>query len=154
MRRATIAVSRRVSTSAIRPSSLRALSSKPPGQQQQQQQQKSQEEWIHSEERAAQLSSSERWIMGIAVVSCTAAIAMFTSTKWEVERRIREQLTEEEQQKWYDGTYVTSKLAAEAAREAECEGFDASDEFAGSRPGMVFKTGPAGLGYYVDRPAS
>jgi hypothetical protein len=31
------------------------------------------------------------------------------------------------------------------------EGFVAASSFAGPRPGYVFKAGPAGLGYYVDR---
>lgn len=31
------------------------------------------------------------------------------------------------------------------------EGFVAASTFAGPRPGYVFKAGPAGLGYYVDR---
>ena len=107
-------------------------------------------EWIHSEERAVQLTRSERMIMGIAVVSCTAAIAMFTTTKWEVERRVREQLSEADQQKWYEGTYADYKKAEEEAREAEIAGYIAANEFTGARTGMVFKTGPVGLGYYPD----
>ena len=88
------------------------------------------------------LSRSERMIMGIAVVSCTLAIAMFTSTKWEVERRVREQLSEEDQKRWYAGTYVDTKKLMEELRQKECDGFEAADAFTGSRKGMVFKSGP------------
>ena len=113
------------------------------------------EEWLHSEERSVALSRSERMIMGIAVVSCTLAIAMFTSTKWEVERRVREQLSEEDQKRWYAGTYVPdlnrnstdvrcteTKKLMEELRQKECDGFEAADAFTGSREGMVFKSGP------------
>jgi len=37
--------------------------------------------------------------------------------------------------------------------EAPVEGFVAAAAFAGTKPGMVFKTGPNGLGYYPDRRA-
>ena len=100
------------------------------------------EEWLQSEERSVALSRSERMIMGIAVVSCTLAIAMFTSTKWEVERRVREQLSEEDQKRWYAGTYVDTKKLMEELRQKECDGFEAADAFTGSREGMVFKSGP------------
>lgn len=100
------------------------------------------EEWLHSEERSVALSRSERMIMGIAVVSCTLAIAMFTSTKWEVERRVREQLSEDDQKRWYAGTYVDTKKLMEELRQKECDGFEAADAFTGSREGMVFKSGP------------
>lgn len=108
------------------------------------------DEWINSDERTIALTRSERIIMGIAVVSCCGAIAMFTSTKWEIERRVKEQLSEEDQKKWYDGTYADHKKAMEAARQAECDGYEQADAFMGARAGMVFKTGPMGLGYYPD----
>ena len=88
--------------------------------------------------------------MRIAVVSCSAAIAMFTWTKWEVERRIREELSEAEQKQWYDGTYLEAKAAEKAKLELERQGYEASNQFTGAREGMVFKYGPLGLGYYPD----
>ena len=42
------------------------------------------------------------------------------------------------------------KLASLAVVEDNAEGFIASDSFEGYRPGMVFKRGSAGIGYYPD----
>ena len=66
------------------------------------------DEWLHSEERTANITRNERWIVGIALVSGSLAMAMFTATKWEVERRLQE-LPPEEEQAWRDGTYKPQK---------------------------------------------
>ena len=63
------------------------------------------DEWIHSEERTEYLTSRERWVMRVAVVSSLAAIAGFTMNKWEIERRL-EQLSPDEQRSWRDGSWV------------------------------------------------
>ena len=110
----------------------------------------SQSEWFYSEERAEEISRNEKTIAGIAVVTCALAIAGFTWTKWEVERRVQEELSEVHQKEWYEGTYQQNRLAEQRAKEAEIEGFEAMDKFAGAREGYVFKAGPVGLGYYPD----
>ena len=46
--------------------------------------------------------------MWIAVVSTTAAIAMFTWTKWEVERRLKE-LPDADREAWMAGDYKEYK---------------------------------------------
>ena len=57
-----------------------------------------------------------------------------------------EELSEEDQVRWREGTYVhPAQLAA-----MELEGFEPAESFEGARSGMVFKTGPGGLGYYRD----
>ena len=38
----------------------------------------------------------------------------------------------------------------QAAQDAEIESYQPADSFHGMRQGMVFKMGPAGLGYYQD----
>jgi cell division protein FtsL len=114
-----------------------------------QQAQKEHEEWLNSEERDAHLTRMEKRIAAISVVSCAAAIVMFTLTKWEVERQVDE-LPEEARKRWYDGTYVEMKKA----EERECEGFEPAPAFEGARPGYLFKHGARGLGYYVDRAGS
>ena len=110
-------------------------------------------EWINSDERSDHLTKTEWWILRIAVVSCTAAIAMFTWTKYEIEKRL-ESLPLDEQKAWRDGTYPEFKKHKERlalmAVEESSEGFNAADEFEGARPGFVFKRGAAGLGYYPD----
>ena len=95
------------------------------------------------------LERYEKIIMGISVVSCAAAIAMFTWTKREVERRVDE-LPDEQRRQWYDGTYQQAREAEEKRLAQECEGFEVAPAFEGARPGHVYKRGPAGLGYYRD----
>lgn len=48
-----------------------------------------------------------------------------------------------------DMTVPQMQLPAAALESSE--GFVPSDKFSGSRAGFVFKTGPAGLGYYPDQ---
>lgn len=91
--------------------------------------------------------------MWIAVVSTTAAIAMFTWTKWEVERRLKE-LPDADREAWMAGDYKEYKekqlKMASLKVEESSEGFEASHMFDGYRQGMVYKAGVAGLGYYPD----
>ena len=113
---------------------------------------------MRSDERTVHLSNTEWWVLRIAVVSCTAAIAMFTSTKWEVERRLAE-LPEDDREAWMAGNYQEHKekklkLASVAVADDNTEGFIASDSFEGYRPGMVFKKGKDGVGYYLDEVGS
>ena len=103
------------------------------------------DEWVESKERAEYLSKNEKWIAGIAVASGVICLASFTGIKWEVDRRVKD-MSDEDQQLFYDGTYKQVKEAEAAAMQLECEGFVAASEFAGPRPGMAFKLGPAGLG--------
>lgn len=79
-----------------------------------------------------------------SLVTAAAAMGMFTWTKWEVERRIKEELDEEAQKSWFAGTFHATH-----AHELT-EGFVAAEAFDGERPGFVFKHGRAGLGYYPD----
>ena len=88
-------------------------------------------EWLNSAERTAEITKNEKWIAGLAVVSCTAAIAMFTWTKWEVERRVQ-QLPDDHRQQWYDGSYQVKRQEEQAEREAEMEGFEAAAAFEGA----------------------
>lgn len=91
--------------------------------------------------------------MWIAIISSTCAIGMFTWTKWEVERKLKE-LPEADREAWLAGNYVEHKekqlRMASLVVEESTEGFVASDAFDGPRPGMVFKKGSIGLGYYPD----
>ena len=87
---------------------------------------------------------------------------MFTSTKWEVERQLK-QLPEDEQKSWLAGTYREDqerkqladeeqrRLASEA-QATSIEGYVPAASWGGARPGMVFKSTPSGLGYYPDHP--
>ena len=105
---------------------------------------------MHSDERTEEITQNEKRMAGIAVFTCALAIAGFTWTKWEVERRVDEELSEEHKKEWYDGTYQQKRLAEQRMREAEIEGFEAAEQFTGPRAGFVFKRGPIGLGYYRD----
>merc|ERR1711935_1029079 len=98
------------------------------------------------------MGNNEKWVMRIAVVSCTGAIAMFTWTKWEVEKRLA-LMPEPEREAWMSGKYKEftqheTQKAMDTA--AQMEGFIAVPSFEGERPGYVFKQGDAGLGYYPD----
>ena len=66
----------------------------------------SESDWVNSEERAAELTSRERWVMGVALATGVAAVAGLTLNKWEVERQLKERLTPEEQQRWREGRWV------------------------------------------------
>ena len=61
------------------------------------------DEWKQSEERTVHLTTAEKWVMRTAVITSSLAIAMFTWTKWEVERRIKEELSEEDQKREHFG---------------------------------------------------
>ena len=78
---------------------------------------------------------------------------MFTWTKWEVEKQLAEELSDEDRKAWYAGTYDNTKprlpAAVPAPRVPE-EGFVAASSFQGARRGFVFKQGASGLSYYVD----
>ena len=120
--------------------------------------------WVMSEERTEHLNSQEKWVMRIAVGSCAIAIASFTYTKWEVEKRLADELNDEERAAWYAGTYNHEEAQAKRRMEASLirgpvplvpvslNGFVAAAAFEGPREGMVFKRDLAGLGYYVDQP--
>ena len=62
-------------------------------------------EWLLSAERTAHLEHNEKWIMRIGVFFTGLAIASFTWTKWEVEKRLKDELNDEERKQWYAGTY-------------------------------------------------
>jgi hypothetical protein len=117
-----------------------------------------QSEWLHSEERTENITNNERWIMRISVASGALAILMFTWTKWEVERQLKE-LPEEHQKSWRAGTYQEDRAREAAERERRAhlcalvdsvDGYVAAEAFDGPRQGFVFKAGKAGLGYYPD----
>ena len=86
------------------------------------------EEWMHSDERTEEITRNEKRMAGIAVFTCALAIAGFTWTKWEVERRVEEELSEEHKKEWYEGTYRQKRLDEQRMREAELEGFEAALE--------------------------
>jgi predicted exporter len=80
------------------------------------------DEWVNSNERTEQLTTAERWVMKVAVLSSMAAIAGFTLNKWEIERRL-EELSPEDQQRWRDGSFkeeaqrrATAEIAAAEVR--------------------------------------
>lgn len=75
---------------------------------------------------------------------------MFTWTKWEVERRVQEELSEQHRKEWYEGSYQERREAEKRAREVEIASYEKADTFGGVKEGYVFKTGPVGLGYYRD----
>ena len=145
---------RQLASQSKRPSHKKMQASKqqPPKQPAEKTKEELHNEWIHSDDRTVHLTRNEKWVMRIAVVSCTGAIAMFTWTKWEVEKRLA-MMPEPEREAWMSGKYVEFKeretqKAMDAAE--QMEGFVAAPSFEGERPGFVFKLGGAGLGYYPD----
>ena len=119
-------------------------------------------EWLLSAERTAHLEHNEKWIMRIGVFFTGLAIASFTWTKWEVEKRLKDELNDEERKEWYAGTYdheraVFTREQAKLIEErglpqVSVDGFVPAASFGGPREGMVYKKDTAGLGYYVDQP--
>lgn len=62
------------------------------------------QEWINSDERTSHISKVEKRVAAFAVLSCSAAICMFTWTKWEIDEKL-ERMSEDAQGKWRDGSY-------------------------------------------------
>ena len=68
------------------------------------------ESWWQSTERQAHITQAERRVAIIAVVSCTAAIAMFSWNKREVEDRLQK-LPPDVQRAWREGNYTPAQTA-------------------------------------------
>ena len=77
--------------------------------------------WVNSQERDEHLSTRERFVMRVAVVSGVLAIVGFTLNKWEIERQLDEKLSPEDQKRWREGTWRPEPSAEPRVEPADAE---------------------------------